>query len=205
MASYPDLVKSKDINPFYSRVTRIQYLSKRLKQQLEGGIKEIAKTSQTFNELEFLFGDGDLKGIDVVDADMDWILQARKDMETQAEQLLVQGLSSLNQNQTSTALQVFHSMSSLKRTVSHALNERCVAVRDGLGEALKGTTESSGGRVPGGSSLGNTAAWRAGLWTALDKWSSNVCSSYNQVSITTFISFPDLFKMMTFFTMKSSD
>ena len=172
---------------------------------MEGGIKEIAKTSQTFNELEFLFGDGDLKGIDVVDADMDWILQARKDMETQAEQLLVQGLSSLNQNQTSTALQVFHSMSSLKPTVSRALNERCVAVRDGLGEALKGTTESSGGRVPGGSSLGNTAAWRAGLWTALDKWSSNVCSSYNQVSITTFISFPDLFKMMTFFTMKSSD
>ena len=47
------------------RVTRIQYLTKRLDKQLEGGVREITKTSQTCNELQFLYGEGDLKGIDV--------------------------------------------------------------------------------------------------------------------------------------------
>lgn len=83
------------------RVTRIQYLTKRLKQQLEGGIKEITKTSQTFNELQFLYGEGDLEGIEVIDRDLEWVRKSRVDMEVQAEQLLLQGLSSLNQNQVS--------------------------------------------------------------------------------------------------------
>ena len=84
------------------RVTRIQYLTKRLKQQLDGGIKEITKTSQTFNELQYLYGDGDLEGIEVIDKDLEWVRKARANMEVQAEQLLIQGLSSFNQNQVGT-------------------------------------------------------------------------------------------------------
>ena len=84
------------------RVTRIQYLTKRLKQQLEGGVKEITKISQTFHELQYLYGEGDLVGIEVIDKDYEWVVQARMNMETQAEQLLAQGLSSLNQNQVDT-------------------------------------------------------------------------------------------------------
>ena len=93
------LQKSCDV---LRRVTRIQYLTKRLKQQLEGGVKEITKTSQTFNELQYLYGDGDLTGIDLIDRDVDWVMKARVNMESQAEQLLAQGLSSLNQNQVYT-------------------------------------------------------------------------------------------------------
>lgn len=81
------------------RITRIQYLTKRLRQQLEGGVKEITKTSQTFSELQYLYGDGDLVGIDVIDQDLEWVKKAREDMEVQAEQLLVHGLTSFNQNQ----------------------------------------------------------------------------------------------------------
>ena len=81
------------------RVTRIQYLTKRLRQQLDGGIKEITKTSQTFNELQYLYGEGDLEGIEVIDKDLDWVRKARANMEVQAEQLLSQGLTSFNQNQ----------------------------------------------------------------------------------------------------------
>jgi len=166
------------------RVTRIQYLTKRLKQQLDGGIKEITKTSQTFNELQYLYGDGDLEGIEVIDKDMDWVRKARANMEVQAEQLLIQGLSSFNQNQTSTALQVFNSIGTLQSVVSKTIQTKCSSVQQDLGSALSGSFEQSyNGSAPGGATIGNTAAWRANLWTSLDKWSNNITTQYNQIHV----------------------
>ncbi|KAL5254224.1 hypothetical protein ACHWQZ_G013859 [Mnemiopsis leidyi] len=166
------------------RVTRIQYLTKRLKQQLDGGIKEITKTSQTFNELQYLYGDGDLEGIEVIDKDIDWVKKARADMEVQAEQLLTQGLSSFNQNQTSTALQVFNSIGTLQLVVSKTLQSKCGSVEQNLKSALSGSYEQSyNGAAPGGANIGNTTAWRASLWTSLDKWSNNISSQYNQIHV----------------------
>jgi len=166
------------------RVTRIQYLTKRLKQQLDGGIKEITKTSQTFNELQYLYGDGDLEGIEVIDKDLEWVRKARANMEVQAEQLLIQGLSSFNQNQTSTALQVFNSIGTLQLVVSKTLQTKCSSVQQDLGSALSGSFEQSyNGSAPGGTSMTNTAAWRANLWTSLDKWSNNITAQFNQIHV----------------------
>ena len=35
----------------------------------------------------------------------------------------------------------------------------------------------------GGANIGNTTAWRANLWTSLDKWSNNISSQYNQIHV----------------------
>ena len=37
--------------------------------------------------------------------------------------------------------------------------------------------------MTGGVSIGNTAAWRANLWTSLDKWSNNITTQYSQIHV----------------------
>lgn len=68
--------------------------------------------------------------------------------------------------------------------VTNLLNSKCDTVAHDLSSALLGHYEQSyNGAAPGGASIGNTATWRAGFWTALDKWSNTVTTQYNQVHV----------------------
>ncbi|CAB4024113.1 conserved oligomeric Golgi complex subunit 5-like isoform X3, partial [Paramuricea clavata] len=74
------------------RVIRISYLTKRLESQLKGGVKETTKAAQSLNELGYLMEGVDLSGIEVLDKDIDWIKNARKEVTSQAQNMLTQGM-----------------------------------------------------------------------------------------------------------------
>uniref|UniRef100_A0A3P8UXB7 Conserved oligomeric Golgi complex subunit 5 n=1 Tax=Cynoglossus semilaevis TaxID=244447 RepID=A0A3P8UXB7_CYNSE len=170
------------------RIIRILYLSKRLQAQLQGGSREITKAAQSLNELDYLSQGVDLSGIDVIDNELLMISRARLEVENQAKRLLEQGMEIENPTQVGTALQVFYNLGSLKETISNVVGGYRTAIQDNITGALdiKGLTQpsvSSAG-APGRAALptpGNTAAFRAAMWTNLEKLMDQICAACKQV------------------------
>uniref|UniRef100_A0A674ESF7 Conserved oligomeric Golgi complex subunit 5 n=1 Tax=Salmo trutta TaxID=8032 RepID=A0A674ESF7_SALTR len=169
------------------RIIRILYLSKRLQGQLQGGSREITKAAQSLNELDYLSQGVDLSGIDVIENDLLLISRARLEVENQAKRLLEQGMEIQNPTQVGTALQVFHNLGSLRETISGVVEGYRTTIQDNVTTALdiKGLTQSADSRgAPGRavmSTPGNTAAFRATLWTNLEKLMDQICAACGQV------------------------
>ncbi|XP_060885394.1 conserved oligomeric Golgi complex subunit 5 isoform X2 [Labrus mixtus] len=169
------------------RIIRILYLSKRLQGQLQGGSREITKAAQSLNELDYLSQGVDLSGIEVIENDLLLISRARLEVENQAKRLLEQGMEIQNPTQVGTALQVFYNLGSLKETISSVVGGYRTSIQDNISSALdiKGLTQPANTRgAPGRAVLptpGNTAAFRAALWTNLEKLMDQICASCRQV------------------------
>ncbi|KAL8566375.1 hypothetical protein ACOMHN_049333 [Nucella lapillus] len=131
------------------RIIRIMYLTKRLRTQLQGGAREITKAAQSLNELDYVCEGVDLSGVEVIEADRRFIKQAHKDVETQAQKMLEQGMETQadrrfikqahkdvetqaqkmleqgmetqNQTQVATSLQVFHNLAVLSTVVERVV------------------------------------------------------------------------------------
>ncbi|CAF4321948.1 unnamed protein product, partial [Adineta steineri] len=65
---------------------------------------ELVKASQCLNELEHFTVDADFTGIDAVEKDLQFVFKARHDIQTQAQDVLENGLHHLNPAQIGTAL-----------------------------------------------------------------------------------------------------
>ncbi|XP_012576384.1 PREDICTED: conserved oligomeric Golgi complex subunit 5 isoform X2 [Condylura cristata] len=171
------------------RIIRILYLSKRLQGQLQGGSKEITKAAQSLNELDYLSQGIDLSGIEVIENDLLFIARARLEVENQAKRLLEQGVETQNPTQVGTALQVFHNLGTLKDTITSVMDGYCAALEENINSALdiKVLTQPSQSAVrggPGRSTMptpGNTAAFRASLWTNMEKLMDHICTVCGQV------------------------
>uniref|UniRef100_A0A669EXL5 Component of oligomeric golgi complex 5 n=1 Tax=Oreochromis niloticus TaxID=8128 RepID=A0A669EXL5_ORENI len=169
------------------RIIRILYLSKRLQGQLQGGSREITKAAQSLNELDYLSQGVDLSGIEVIENDLLLISRARLEVENQAKRLLEQGMEIQNPTQVGTALQVFYNLGNLRETISHVVGGYHTTIQDNITSALdiKGLTQPAHPRgAPGRAVLptpGNTAAFRAGLWTNLEKLMDQICAASRQV------------------------
>lgn len=169
------------------RIIRLLYLSKRLKTQLEGGAREIAKSAQSLAELDYLMEGQDLTGIDVIEQDRRFIRQARKEVETHALSMLSQGIENKNQSSVSTALQVFYHLDMLKNVVNQSVSdcikglkehiEQCVNVQH-LMSSMKQTAPTAPGRT---ALPTNTAAFRAALWTNMEKVMDSIYNSCAQM------------------------
>ncbi|XP_029318165.1 conserved oligomeric Golgi complex subunit 5 [Cottoperca gobio] len=169
------------------RIIRILYLSKRLQGQLQGGSREITKAAQSLNELDYLSQGVDLSGIEVIENDLLLISRARLEVENQAKRLLEQGMEIQNPTQVGTALQVFYNLGSLRETISSVVGGYRTTIQDNITSALdiKGLTQPTNPRgAPGRAVLptpGNTAAFRAALWTNLEKLMDQICAACRQV------------------------
>ncbi|KAM7366798.1 hypothetical protein PAMP_014742 [Pampus punctatissimus] len=169
------------------RIIRILYLSKRLQVQLQGGSREITKAAQSLNELDYLSQGVDLSGIEVIENDLLLISRARLEVENQAKRLLEQGMEIQNPTQVGTALQVFYNLGSLRETISSVVGGYRTTIQDNITSALdiKGLTQPANPRgAPGRAVLptpGNTAAFRAALWTNLEKLMDQICAACRQV------------------------
>ncbi|XP_040007214.1 conserved oligomeric Golgi complex subunit 5 isoform X2 [Xiphias gladius] len=169
------------------RIIRILYLSKRLQGQLQGGSREITKAAQSLNELDYLSQGVDLSGIEVIENELLLISRARLEVENQAKRLLEQGMEIQNPTQVGTALQVFYNLGSLRETISSVVGGYRTTIQDNITSALdiKGLTQPANSRgAPGRAVLptpGNTAAFRAALWTNLEKLMDQICASCRQV------------------------
>uniref|UniRef100_A0A8C5NE61 Conserved oligomeric Golgi complex subunit 5 n=1 Tax=Gouania willdenowi TaxID=441366 RepID=A0A8C5NE61_GOUWI len=169
------------------RIIRILYLSKRLQGQLHGGSREITKAAQSLNELDYLSHGVDLSGIEVIENDLLLISRARLEVENQAKRLLEQGMEIQNPTQVGTALQVFYNLGTLRETISSVIDSSCANMKGSITNALdiKGLTKPNNSRdAPGRAVLptpGNTAAFRAALWTNLEKLMDQICAACRQV------------------------
>ncbi|XP_037098459.1 conserved oligomeric Golgi complex subunit 5 isoform X1 [Syngnathus acus] len=169
------------------RIIRILHLSKRLQVQLQGGSREITKAAHSLNELDYLSQGVDLSGIEVIENDLVLISRARLEVENQAKRLLDQGTEIQNPTQVGTALQVFYNLGSLRETISSVVGAYQTSIRDSIISALdiKGLTQPSNPRgAPGRAVLptpGSTAAFRAALWTNLEKLMDQICAACKQV------------------------
>ncbi|XP_072026015.1 conserved oligomeric Golgi complex subunit 5-like [Amphiura filiformis] len=169
------------------RIIRILYLSKRLQGQLQGGAREITKAAQSLNELDYLYKGVDLSGVDVIEQDTLFVKKARKDVERQAQKMLQQGMETQNQSQVATSLQVFHNLGCLRETVDTVVRDCQQTLQKNVRDALNVhvLTQIQGVKAgPGRASMpapGNTAAFRATLWTNLEKLMDQIHSACGQV------------------------
>ncbi|KAG8005824.1 Conserved oligomeric Golgi complex subunit 5 [Nibea albiflora] len=129
----------------------------------------------------------DLSGIEVIENDLLLISRARLEVENQAKRLLEQGMEIQNPTQVGTALQVFYNLGSLRETISSVVGGYRTTIQDNITSALdiKGLTQPTNPRgAPGRAVLptpGNTAAFRAALWTNLEKLMDQICAACRQV------------------------
>lgn len=171
------------------RIIRILYLSKRLHSQLEGGAREITKAAQSLNELDYVCEGIDLSGIEVIEADRRFIKQARKDVEAQAQKMLEQGMETQNQSQVATSLQVFYNLNSLSYTVNKVISNCRETLHKNVKnclnlQLLSQQIPSHGKGGPGRAAMpvtGNTAAYRASLWTNMEKLMDNIYAACAQI------------------------
>ncbi|XP_078409540.1 conserved oligomeric Golgi complex subunit 5 isoform X2 [Cetorhinus maximus] len=170
------------------RIIRILYLSKRLQGQLQGGSREITKAAQSLNELDYLSQGIDLSGIEVIENDLLFISRARLEVENQAKRLLEQGMETQNPTQVGTALQVFYNLGTLKETIRSVVDGYQVSLEDNISSALdiKMLTQpiQATSRGPGRATMptpGNTPAFRAALWTNMEKLMDQICAACGQV------------------------
>ncbi|KAJ7354882.1 Conserved oligomeric Golgi complex subunit [Desmophyllum pertusum] len=155
------------------RVIRVIYLTKRLQSQLQ----------------DYLVQGADLSGIQAVENDLKVAAKARKEVENQAQRMLAQGMETQNQTQVATSLQVFYNLGSLVSTVNEVVNKVRDNLKSGVKEALDPNTLSqvqpnAGAGGPGRAAMptpGNTAAWRATLWTRMEQLMDSIYSSCGQV------------------------
>uniref|UniRef100_H3ANZ6 Component of oligomeric golgi complex 5 n=1 Tax=Latimeria chalumnae TaxID=7897 RepID=H3ANZ6_LATCH len=94
-----------------------------------------------------------------------------------------------NPTQVGTALQVFYNLGSLKETVSSIVEGYRASLEDNINNALdiKILTQPSQATTRGGPGRatmptpGNTAAFRAALWTNMEKLMDQICAACGQV------------------------
>ncbi|XP_023694125.1 conserved oligomeric Golgi complex subunit 5 [Paramormyrops kingsleyae] len=169
------------------RIIRILYLSKRLQGQLQGGSREVTKAAQSLSELDYLSQGVDLSGIDVIENDLLFISRARLEVENQAKRLLEQGMEIQNPTQVGTALQVFYNLGTLRETITNVVEGYRLSVEENVATALDIRLLTQPGNARGGPGRaamptpGNTAAFRAALWTNLEKLLDQICAACGQV------------------------
>ncbi|OCT89130.1 conserved oligomeric Golgi complex subunit 5 [Xenopus laevis] len=171
------------------RIIRILYLSKRLQGQLQGGSREITKAAQSLNELDYLSQGMDLSGIEVIENDLLFIARARLEIENQAKRLLEQGVETQNPTQVGTALQVFYNLGALKDIITTVVDGYCTTLNENISNALDikiltQTSQAVQRGAPGRAAMpspGNTAAFRAALWTNMEKLMDQIYASCVQV------------------------
>jgi len=157
------------------RVLRHLFLTKKLKTQLSGGVRELSKAAQTVYELQECHAGGGLEGVRVVESEMAWIKDTTGMIIGQAERLLLHGVETLNQADIGSALQVFFNLHLLGEKVTVAMQSVMQTAATALKTALDVTTfpEDKRGGGPGNISrgghggipgAGSSATWRSTLW-----------------------------------------
>lgn len=103
----------------------------------------------------------DLTGIDVIDAEADWVAGARKQVQESAEEMLKLSVDSHNQVQLGIALQVFRSLGVISEKVD-GLTDECLSAVNDAARSLLLNPEYSDDSI-------SVAVRRANLWTGMDQ------------------------------------
>ena len=176
------------------RIKGILHHSAKLHQHMQAGVKDIVKSAQCLNELEFLMRDFDAQGIDVIEKDIHFLHKSRHEVEEQAQIILDKSLLHQDQTQIGTALQVFYSIGVLADKLKQTLHanekkfqKKLTELLDTTSLTLLSTSNSSSTasmasmaslnanpsmQYPGRSNMPNLGAmsqFRAQLWLNVEK------------------------------------
>jgi hypothetical protein len=179
-------IKSKTIqlsnlhrtNQALQHTIRALRLSKKLRDLISASESEpekldLAKAAQLHYEILTMCNEYDLRGIDMVDEELNWVKEIGEKLRSQAMKVLERGMEGLNQAEVGTGLQVFYNLGELKVTVEQLVNKyRGMGVKSvGLALDMKAISTSGGGGFgPGGirgsgtPHIGGGAKAREGLW-----------------------------------------
>lgn len=84
-------------------------------------VRDLPTAAQDLHKLEMIGKDPDLKGIDLVEKETEWILRVRQEVHSKASQMLVRGLETQNQLEVTNSLQVFANLRTLAETVQQTI------------------------------------------------------------------------------------
>ncbi|XP_016519047.1 conserved oligomeric Golgi complex subunit 5 [Poecilia formosa] len=174
-------MRTKIVDPYNKIVGRITQLA-RLQVTCDAAALPLLSSL-----LYYLSQGVDLSSIEVIENDLLLISRARLEVENQAKRLLEQGMEIQNPTQVGTALQVFYNLGSLRETINSVVGGYQTTIKDNVTKALdiKGLTQPTNPRgAPGRAVMptpGNTAAFRAALWTNLEKLMDQICAACRQV------------------------
>ena len=191
------------------RIKGIIHHSAKLKIQIQIGVKDIVKSSQSLNELDFLLKNFEYNGIDIIEKDIHFIHKSKRDVEEQANNLFEIGLQHQNQTQVGTALQVYFNLGCLiskildvlknleikfNKTSSDLLNPTNISIQatttSGLAPNNASLHSSSSAsnllsmNAPGRSSMpqiGSMSQFRASLWSNIEKLMDNFYDTCSQI------------------------
>lgn len=171
------------------RMGRIFHLTKRLQGQLQGGVKEITKAAQSLSEAEYFLEGIDLDGIEAVRDELAFLREAKRDVQRQAENMLERGIESQNQSQVGTALQVFFNLQLLEPQVLRVVQKATEKLQESISSALSITNLTQQASVPatkgpGKAAMpitGNSAPFRAALWTNTERVTDNIYDACCQI------------------------
>ncbi len=173
------------------RIKGILHHSARLRIYMQTGVKDIVKSAQCLNELEFLLRDFDASGIEIIEQDVMLAHKSRHEVEEQAQIMLDKSLVHHDQTQIGTSLQVFYSLGILTDKLSQTLksNEKnfqkasnelldttnltlsstsASSMINSQSSASLSTTSQFPGRV-NMPNVGSMSQFRAQLWSNVEK------------------------------------
>ncbi|KAJ6335939.1 hypothetical protein OIU78_012524 [Salix suchowensis] len=148
-----DSIQSKNIqlsnlhrtNQALQHTTRALRLSKKLRDVISASESEpekldLAKAAQLHCEVLTICDEFDLRGIDVVDEELNCVKETGEKLRSEAMKVLERGMEGLNQAEVGTGLQVFYNLRELKVTVEQLANKyRGIGVKSvGLTLDMKG-------------------------------------------------------------------
>ena len=147
---------------------------------------DLAKAAAALHDLEEILAATDLSGIDVIDAERDYIAASAVTIREQAKSLLSSGVAAQSQAQVGAALQIFYNLRELQNASVAAAADVAGAFEASVAAGLDAATfgpdaafkASGGGGVLGdlgGGSVRNgmppasvAGSWRSALWAKLD-------------------------------------
>lgn len=130
-----DVVKSKTLElerlhiacEILRKIIRFLYLSKKLKQHLHVGPRELTKAAQFLQELQLMKTENiesseyNLSGIKIIDKEWLWIVKVQEDLNSQADTMLQYGMETQNQSSVASALQIYYNLNLLKEKVEQTI------------------------------------------------------------------------------------
>jgi conserved oligomeric Golgi complex subunit 5 len=162
------------------RIKGILLHSGKLRSHMQVGVKEIVKSAQCLNELDFLMRNFDSTGIEIIEQDVHYAHKARRDVEEQAQKIMDKSMQALDQSQMGIALQVFYSLGVLTDKLAELLRANEKSFQKAANELLDVTnltllsTGSSSAALSSLHSSANLAALNqtAGTPTLINSMSS---------------------------------
>ncbi|KAK9691342.1 hypothetical protein RND81_09G191000 [Saponaria officinalis] len=151
---------------------RLLRLSRKLRVIMDGGENvDLTKSAQIHREAVAMAEEGGLGGIEIVDEELKWVLEAGSKIRAEGMKVLERGLEGFNQAEVGSGLQVFYNLGELRSTVEGLVAKyKGVGVKS-IGAALDMKAISGGGGFgPGGvqrsgtPQLGSGGKAKDGLW-----------------------------------------